>query len=117
VKQIRFGEKGKYGVKLVDVELPHEERGIVTQMLYLWRENGWPVWIDARDLPTLAKKLGWEHLEGNGLDEMKERRGRSKRKKVEADVQEVAEIEASDEDGAEEDQEDTDIDTMEVSDA
>ena len=80
--QIRFGEKGVCGVKLVDVELPHETRGAATGVHYLWQPNGWPLWVDRRDVPGLAKELGgYEHLEGRGIDELKERREATKAKR------------------------------------
>lgn len=94
-RQIRWGEKGRTGVILVDVSLPHQEYGKLTRRLYVWQPSSWPVWVDVRDVPGLIEAVGLEHLTGNYIDELKAKKAAHDKRKAKEQEQarEPAEIE------------------------
>jgi len=91
-REVRWGEKGRTGIKLVDVPLPHQERGACTGHLYGWSKGIWPQWVDVREVPGLIKELGFDHLDGDYVNELeRKKKAHDKRKAKEREPMQVEE--------------------------
>jgi len=65
-------------------ERPIQYRGAYTGLFYIWplkRPATWGVWMDKRDVPGLLKQVGIDVLDGDYIDELKEKMAEAEKKK------------------------------------